>query len=150
MSSASAMLVRADDIPNILCLKLKLRLLRTCSLEVSGFYLRKIVHVQTYLLDYNVFTPNTIRYTNRNQGKLVLERALKTHCFQSTYVGIVQNISRCLHIDYPTYLQNHSNRGTIMLPIRMQTMASMLVIPWFQLRGHITDTSFRLDPAVFR
>ena len=30
---------------------------------------------------------------NRKQGKLVLVRALKTHRFTTTYVGIVQNIS---------------------------------------------------------
>ena len=88
---------------------------------------------------------------NRHPGKSVLARALKTHHFHSTYVGIVQKTSRRpTSTILPTFSQNHQNHGTIVPPIQMQTMESMLVIPLFQPRDHLTDALFRLDPAAFR
>ena len=51
---------------------------------------------------------------------------------------------------HPFYLQNHQNHGTIVPPIRIQTMASMLVIPLFQPGDHLSDASSCIDPVAFR
>ena len=83
---------------------------------------------------------------NRNKGKSVLARALKTHRFHSTYIGIVQKTFRCPALT----ILNYQNHGTIVPPIRVETMASMIVSPWFNLRKPITDASFRVYPAAFR
>ena len=84
--------------------------------------------------------------TNRNQGRSILARALKTHRFHSTYVGRVRKTSLC-----PTStIQHHPNHGMIVSPIWMETMASMLVIPWLQPREHITLSLPTCDQKVKR
>ena len=53
------------------------------------------------------------------------------------------------YIDHPTYLQQHPNHGTIVPLIQRQTMAYMVVIPWFQPRYPPMDASFGVYPAAF-
>ena len=87
---------------------------------------------------------------NRNKGKSDLACALKTHRYHSTYVGIVQKNNPPPHIDHPTYLWHHPNHGTIVPPIRMKTMASMVDIPWWKPRDILMDASFCVYPSAFR